>query len=654
MNFVLLIIIIFVCSVVANSNSESGEEQEKVESSSSSYDRQGRLLSLLETNSDNYIYRRNRLRQHQQHHNHHSFMSVEDAERIENISQTVVRDDDDDDEDSLSFTYETAASGVEDIRNEWRGAETPTLKKLKKLEDLYANSMKLYREGGSGMSLRELDKIGERYKETSRKHRDELEAAKRMVMYDNILVRENEPAIARQFEAKDHDEELPTTTYDDEEEDFWKKEFNGNEFPSEPLASNLYFPLFEPTRDGEMICKKILVAEEATNLAIASRASQNNIVTVGNEKFRTIGKLVEFGVVQAEQNLFNMYREFKRENNDDEKFAFKFIVDEKDAEAHVFSRVSKCTKRRTYWECLFGEHEDALKKGRQYCESLLAISTMRMKKDSITSMDWDDFFSFKARRDFRKHLLFTGVILNFMTPKIFIAQKFSSVKCSKSNSIDLDLQEKNDVLIISVHGRRGDSCNYWMSRPQIYGISQWENKQEGRPCIDTIQYHKALELLVSKYENNFSSVSVLLGSDSEEFIKEMTTVSTNSNYNYCWIDAVGHRSVYGIEKRAKKNTWIEDRRDLNDEISDMSLAELDFLSRGYAIVGGMYSHFTRSVYYRISGRLGTAAPYISLDGGGFIRKESIERLLKDESLDIANEEMRFQKKRLSHRRMSYY
>ena len=86
----------------------------------------------------------------------------------------------------------------------------------------------------------------------------------------------------------------------------------------------------------------------------------------------------------------------------------------------------------------------------------------------------------------------------------------------------------------------------------------------------------------------------------------------------------------------------------------MSLAELDFLSRGYAIVGGMYSHFTRSVYYRISGRLGTAAPYISLDGGGFIRKESIERLLKDESLDIANEEMRFQKKRLSHRRMSYY
>ena len=123
--------------------------------------------------------------------------------------------------------------------------------------------------------------------------------------------------------------------------------------------------------------------------------------------------------------------------------------------------------------------------------------------------------------------------------------------------------------------------------------------------------------------------------------------------NYCWIDPSTPRArdAYGTEKTYRKNVnWIENRIDLDDKsgnngkkgevVSDLSLAELDHISKGYALIGGFHSHFTRAVYYLISGRLGTTAPYVSLDGGGFIHRDDYLQM-KEKKKDPVSAEKDF-------------
>lgn len=66
--------------------------------------------------------------------------------------------------------------------NEWRGAETKTLANLLELEQKYGKMMSDFREQkGGGMSLADLDRIGDEYRAASRAHHEELERAKSML-----------------------------------------------------------------------------------------------------------------------------------------------------------------------------------------------------------------------------------------------------------------------------------------------------------------------------------------------------------------------------------------------------------------------------------------------------------------------------------------
>jgi hypothetical protein len=164
-------------------------------------------------------------------------------------------------------------------------------------------------------------------------------------------------------------------------------------------------------------------------------------------------------------------------------------------------------------------------------------------------------------------------------------------------------------------------------------------------------------MLIHKYYDRggrgaFESVTVLLASDSSEFIQDMIREETGWNtnelddsddeMNYCWIDPSTPRArdAYGTEKTYRKNVnWIENRIDLDDKrkgevVSDLSLAEIDHISKGYALIGGFHGHFTRAAYYLISGRLGTTAPYVSLDGGGFIHRDDYLQM-KEKKKDTA-------------------
>jgi len=65
---------------------------------------------------------------------------------------------------------------------EWRGADTKTLAKLLELEQKYSKMMSDFREQNKGeISLTELDRIGEEYRQASRAHHEELERAKMLL-----------------------------------------------------------------------------------------------------------------------------------------------------------------------------------------------------------------------------------------------------------------------------------------------------------------------------------------------------------------------------------------------------------------------------------------------------------------------------------------
>ena len=44
---------------------------------------------------------------------------------------------------------------------------------------------------------------------------------------------------------------------------------------------------------------------------------------------------------------------------------------------------------------------------------------------------------------------------------------------------------------------------------------------------------------------------------------------------------------------------------------------------GHAFIGGLWSHYSRAVYFLMTGQLGYPPPYISLDGGGVIASDKV-------------------------------
>ena len=454
-----------------------------------------------------------------------------------------------------------------------------------------------------------------------------------------------------------------------------------NEFPEEPLASNAYFPEFLPTADAESLCKKFISsAKEASQ----HRAKRNVIQFPDVDFFNrhtwpTLGKLIEGSAVIAESKVRSLYNKSKSEEVDDDPFTFEMVPAQIPVEQFKFSKISDCPNRENVYSCLFGKRSENEEENNELCTKWTISRSISSKKDddggkkgSIEEEDDSNhsYFSRQAGEDPNAHAVLTGAIINYMAPNIYVDEKFSRVKCTRTNDIESG-RKSGEVFFVSVHGRRSDSCNLYSSIKK-YGKDIWNDPDDrnlGRACFDSLEYKKALRMLIHKYydqggHGTFKSVTVLLASDSSEFIQDMIQQETGGNtnelddhddsddeMNYCWIDPSTPRArdAYGTEKTYRKNVnWIENRIDLDDKsgsgqgevVSDLSLAELAHLSKGYALIGGFHGHFTRAAYYLISGRLGTTAPYVSLDGGGFIHRDDYLQM-KEKKKDPVSAEKDF-------------
>ena len=551
---------------------------------------------------------------------------------------------------------------------EWRGAETETLKRLIELETKYSEAMRKFRENSEASSLDQVNRLGEEYRKASEAHFEELEKAKKMV--DDVsdeketLMPPSSPVpaapvaptpsptpITQTHEVREENNNSRTNARINQYEDLWKNNLRTNEFPEEPLASNAYFPEFLPTLDAEMLCKEFINAaneEEQQQRRVGENGinirTENIIEFPDTSEFGhwpTIGKIVEGSSIFAEKHIMSLYKRRKA----GEPFKFKMRPAEVPADQFKFSKISNCPNRESIFACLFGTRPENEEQNINLC-----VKWTFPKSAGVISNDTSEedrrhqFFSRQAALHPGTHAVLTGAIMNYMLPEIYVDEKFSRVKCSISNDIESG-RRSGEVFFVSVHGRRGDSCNLF-TPPKKYGSHQWEdpeNRNLGRACYDTIHYKRALHVLIHKYydqggRGKFKSVTVLLASDSEEFIRDMLAESGNkeldadadeSDYNYCWVDPLqaNARDVYGTQKTyTKGQQWIEYREDLGDvtkgeTASDLTLAEFDLLSKGYALVGGLHGHMTKALYFLISGRLGMPAPYVSLDGWGFVKRD---------------------------------
>ena len=498
------------------------------------------------------------------------------------------------------------------------------LERLTELETGYTEGMREFREGPNSASLEKLNRLGEAYHNATREYVEELENWKK----NYTTTAEKEAS------SKEKDQRIARIV---EYENMWKNKLGMNEFPEEPLASNAYFPEFLPNTDAETLCKKFIsFAKEVSN-------QTKNIIQFPDMDFfsrhawPTIGKLIEGSAVIAESKVRSLYKSHKEV---DEPFKFEMVPAQVPVDQFKFSKISNCPNRENVYSCLFGKRSENEEENNKLCTKWTIPKSTPNRDDDEGDSD-DSYFSRQAAKNPKVHAVLTGAIINYMAPQIYVDNKFSRVKCTRENDIESG-RESGEVFFVSIHGRRGDSCNLY-SPIKKYGTDQWNdpgNRNLGRACFASLEYKKALQMLLHKYydqggNGKFKSVTVLLASDSAEFIQDMIRETGNNELddddeiNYCWVDPETPRvrDVYGTEKTYRKNVnWIENRADLDDNgngevVSDLSLAEIDHLAKGYALIGGLHGHFTRAVYFLISGRLGMPAPYVALDGSGFMKRD---------------------------------
>lgn len=574
--------------------------------------------------------------------------------------------------------------GIEDVRREEeekeaRGGggafETKTLmteRMLVELETGYAEAMREFRERANAASLEKLNRLGGAYHNATREYFEAFEEnAKKM---NNATMTTTD---AKEVFSSTTEKDLKRVFSRrlDEYENMWIDKLGMNEFPEEPLASNAYFPEFLPTADAETLCKKFISSAKE----VSPHRAKRNVIQFPDVDFfnrhtwPTLGKLIEGSAVIAESKVRSLYNKSKSEEVDDDPFTFEMVPAQIPVDQFKFSKISDCPNRENVYSCLFGKRSENEEGNNELCTKWTISRSISSKKDDDGgkngSIEEEDdinhsYFSRQAGKNPNAHAVLTGAIINYMAPQIYVDEKFSRVKCTRTNDIESG-RKSGEVFFVSVHGRRSDSCNLYSSIKK-YGTDIWNDPDDrnlGRACFDSLEYKKALRMLIHKYydqggRGTFKSVTVLLASDSSEFIQDMVREETGGNtnelddsddeMNYCWIDPSTPRArdAYGTEKTYRKNVnWIENRIDLDDKrkgevVSDLSLAELDHISKGYALIGGFHGHFTRAAYYLISGRLGAPAPYVSMDGGGFIHRDDYLQM-KEKKKDTASAEKDF-------------
>lgn len=119
-------------------------------------------------------------------------------------------------------------------------------------------------------------------------------------------------------------------------------------------------------------------------------------------------------------------------------------------------------------------------------------------------------------------------------------------------------------------------------------------------------YEKQLEFV----KNQYNITSLLLYSDDPWFVEALVA------------GGVASRVTYVDDAEA---IWAEGD-------APVVLTALWLLQQGSVFVGSMHSHVARAAYLLMTGRIGRAPPYLSVDGGGvLVRADSIESLVVSNS-----------------------
>ena len=192
---------------------------------------------------------------------------------------------------------------------EWRGAETETLKRLIELETKYSEAMrKISREFGS-VEFRpseqiEARNIAKRARRTSRSWRRRRRWWMMFLTKETLMPPSSpvpaapvaptpSPTPIRKRTKYAKKIIIVEQTRINQYEDLWKNNLRTNEFPEEPLASNAYFPEFLPTLNAEMLCKEFINA--ANEEEQQQRRVGENGINIRTENIIEFPDTSEFG-----------------------------------------------------------------------------------------------------------------------------------------------------------------------------------------------------------------------------------------------------------------------------------------------------------------------------------------------------------------------
>ena len=153
----------------------------------------------------------------------------------------------------------------------------------------------------------------------------------------------------------------------------------------------------------------------------------------------------------------------------------------------------------------------------------------------------------------------------------------------------------------AIHVRRGDSCyeKKWLKKKIDMDIYP----KRMRPCYRTAVYVDALK----RMRRDYGVRTVYVATDSVGLINQL---HQNEFPDFNWVYLNFSRSTFNDNSH-----FIEFREDLNmDDVSLSFAAELELVSRADMYVGALSSNYGRLMAAAISGRTGTAPPFVSIDG----------------------------------------
>lgn len=155
---------------------------------------------------------------------------------------------------------------------------------------------------------------------------------------------------------------------------------------------------------------------------------------------------------------------------------------------------------------------------------------------------------------------------------------------------------------VSMHVRRGDSCDYnVLKEAQFYKTQYLNGPWYARPCFSVDMYMDRLRALHDKYGVS----KVYLATDSEEMIAR-----TKLETGFEWVYLNFPRQIYAYQE----GWWVDYYGD--DSLESVTLsaaADLNLLKQGDVFLGAFTSHFSKLVYYMMVGHQLTLPPFLSMD-----------------------------------------